>query len=201
MPRETKTRETLIEAARILFWKQGYEATSMAQVLEASKCGSGSLYYFFRSKEELLLGVLEWYKGNLQKMVVEPVFSHISDPVERIFGILEGYRQQLLHTEFEHGCPVGSLALEVSNSHPNARVLLAENFTAWCKVIEECLSAIKDRLPADADLKQMSQFILTTMEGAVMLARTYRSLEPYEAAVGQLRKYLENLTLANERRA
>lgn len=191
MPRQVATREVLVEAARVLFWKQGYEATSTAQILEAAEAGSGSLYYFFASKEELLLAVLEWYKANLHKMVVEPVFKRVKDPIERVFGILEGYRIQLQRTKFEHGCPVGSLALELSNSQPAARRLIAENFTAWCAVIDKCLNEIKHRLPPGADTKQMSQFILTTMEGAVMLARSYRSLAPYEAAVAQLRKYFK----------
>ena len=100
---------------------------------------------------------------------------------------------QLRQTKFEHGCPVGSLALELTNSHPAARKLIAENFKAWCAVIEKCLGEVKHRLPRSVDRKQLSEFILTTMEGAVMLARTYRSVAPYKAAVAQLRHYFDCL--------
>ncbi len=70
------TRERLIEAARDLFLKQGYASTGIAQILEAADAGSGSLYYFFPTKEDLLLAVLEWYKANLIPAVVQPVFGH-----------------------------------------------------------------------------------------------------------------------------
>ena len=107
-----------MEAARVLFWKQGYSSTGIAQILKEADAGSGSLYYFFPTKEDLLLAVLEWYRENLWSQVVQPVFDRVTDPIERIFGILDAYRRGLLMTNFQHGCPIGNLALELSDSHP-----------------------------------------------------------------------------------
>ena len=115
---KNSTRDRLVEAARILFWKHGYSSTGIAQILKEADAGSGSLYYFFPTKEDLLLAVLEWYRENLWSQVVQPVFDRVTDPIERIFGILDGYRRGLLMTSFQHGCPIGNLALELSDSHP-----------------------------------------------------------------------------------
>src|SRR5262249_8941205 len=131
MSTKAETRERLVEVARDLFWKQGYAATGIAEILKEADAGSGSLYYFFPTKEDLLLAVLQWYQANLRPIVVNPVFERVSDPIERVFGILDGYRQMLLHTKFVSGCPVGNLALELSNSHPAARKLIAANFSGW----------------------------------------------------------------------
>jgi TetR/AcrR family transcriptional regulator, transcriptional repressor for nem operon len=187
------TRDRLVEAARTLFWEHGYTATGIAQILEAADAGSGSLYHFFPTKEDLLLAVLEWYRENLRPAVVEPVFGRVSDPIERIFGILDGYRQGLLATGFSRGCPIGNLALELADSHPSAREPLAANFTGWRKAIEQCLAEASGRLPASLDRDPLALFVLTTMEGAVMMARAYRSIEPYDAAVTQLRDYFDRL--------
>src|SRR6266849_3566364 len=111
-----ETRERLVQTARRLFHEQGYTATGLAQILDAADANSGSLYYFFPTKEDLLLAVLETYKGLLRPFVIEPVLQRISDPIERVFGILDGYRQKLLQTEFQYGCPIGNLALELSTS-------------------------------------------------------------------------------------
>jgi AcrR family transcriptional regulator len=189
---KTDTRERLIETARNLFWQHGYANTGIAQILKTADVGSGSLYYFFPTKEDLLRAVLEWYRANLDAMVLQPVFERVTDPIERVFGILDGYRQQLLATDFQSGCPIGNLALEVSNSLPGARQLVADNFTGWRDAIHRCLDAAADRL-APVDTAQLALFVLTTMEGAVMLARAYRSIEPYDTAVTQLRDYLERL--------
>jgi TetR/AcrR family transcriptional regulator, transcriptional repressor for nem operon len=190
---KTETRDRLVETARDLFWSQGYTATGIAQILDAAGARSGSLYYFFPTKEDLLLAVLEWYKAHLWPVVVQPVFDRIRDPIERIFGILDGYRRHLLAAKYEFGCPLGNLALEMTNSHPAARALIAENFTAWCKAIEQCLADAAGRLPSSLNREQLAQFVLTTMEGAVMLARSYQSIDPYDGAVTQLRDYFERL--------
>jgi TetR/AcrR family transcriptional regulator, transcriptional repressor for nem operon len=190
---KSPTRDRLVEAARTLFWEHGYTGTGIAQILKEADAGSGSLYYFFPTKEDLLLAVLEWYRENLGPAVVEPVIARVSDPIERIFGILDGYRQGLLATGFSRGCPIGNLALELADSHPAARELLATNFTGWRKAIERCLAEASGRLPGSLDREALALFVLTTMEGAVMLARSYRSIEPYDAAVTQLRDYFDRL--------
>ena len=190
---KNSTRDRLVEAARALFWKHGYSSTGIAQILKEADAGSGSLYYFFPTKEDLLLAVLEWYRENLWSQVVQPVFDRVTDPIERIFGILDGYRRGLLLTSFQHGCPIGNLALEVADSHPAARQLLAVNFTGWRKVIEQCLAESAHLLPEALEREQLALFVLTTMEGAVMLARAYQDIEPYDAAVTQLRDYFDRL--------
>jgi len=193
MKTKTDTRERLIEAARDLFLRQGYSVTGVAQILKEADAKSGSLYYFFPTKEDLLLTVLETYKELLWPMVIQPVFDRISDPIERVFGVLDGYRQMLMYTECSQGCPIGNLAIELSDSHPAARRLIAENFTGWRQAIKQCLDQAAGRFPEQVDTEQLALFVLTTMEGAVMLARSYRSLEAYDAAMTQLRDYFDRL--------
>jgi TetR/AcrR family transcriptional repressor of nem operon len=187
------TRDRLVEAARTLFWKHGYASTGIAQILKEADAGSGSLYYFFPTKEDLLLAVLEWYRENLWPAVVQPVFDRVTDPIERIFGILDSYRRGLLITNYQHGCPIGNLSLELADSHPAARQLLAVNFSGWRKAVEQCLADAALKLPESVDREQLALFVLTTMEGAVMLARAYQNIEPYDAAVTQLRDYFDRL--------
>ena len=190
------TRDRLVQSAMELFYLQGYEATSVAEILEKAGVNSGSLYYFFRSKEELLLAVLDRYKEMLGSEVIEPVFARVSDPVERIFGILEGYRRGLVYTVCTGGCPIGNLALEVGDHLPPARQRIAENFDGWCLWIERCLQEAADRLPSAVDRRGLAQFVLTVMEGAVMQARAHGSIAPFDASVAQLRDYFNRLLAA-----
>ena len=190
------TRGRLIEAARELFWLQGYEATSVAEILEKAQVNSGSLYHYFRSKEDLLLAVLETYKEMLYPMVIEPAFQRAADPIERIFAVLEGYRQGLLYTVFTGGCPIGNLALEVGDHLPPARQKIAENFQGWCGWVQKCLEEASERLPAEVNREQLAQFVLTVMEGGVMQARAHGSIAPFDASVAQLRDYFNRLLAA-----
>jgi AcrR family transcriptional regulator len=187
------TRDRIVEAARELFFKQGYTATGVAQILKAANANSGSLYYFFPSKEDLLVAVLEKYQSMLEPHVLRPAFHRASDPIERLFAVLEGYRLLLGATDFELGCPIGNLALEVSNHQPEARRLIIENFKAWCDAIRQLIDEARDRLPKDIDPEALATHVLATMEGSVMLARAYRSFEPFDQAVNQLRDYIRRL--------
>ncbi len=187
------TRERLLEAARELFWVQGFEATSVAEILEKAEVNSGSLYHYFSSKEELLLAVLEQYKEMLRPMVIEPAFRQVSDPIARIFAILDGYRRGLLYTVFTGGCPIGNLAIEVGDHHPEARKRIAENFEGWVEWIRKCLEDAGARVPAEVDRHQLAQFVLTVMEGAVMQSRAHASIAPFDAAVAHLRDYFNRL--------
>jgi AcrR family transcriptional regulator len=193
MSGKSDTRERLVTAARELFLKQGYSATGVAQILREAEARSGSLYYFFPTKEDLLLAALEWYVQNLYPEVIDPVAERVTDPIERVFALLDGYRQMLVYTQFAQGCPVGNLALELSDTHPAARRLIAANFSGWRDAVKRWLDEGAGRLPEHVDTEQLATFVLTTMEGAVMLARAYRTLDPYNAAVTQLRDYFDRL--------
>lgn len=188
-----ETKEKIVEAARELFFEQGYTATGIAQILKRSGANSGSLYYFFPTKEDLLIAVLEKYKLMLGPAVLEPAYARVVDPIERIFAILHGYRFLLEVTEFRLGCPIGNLALEMSNSHPHVRGLVVQNFDGWRTAIIEQLRLAADRLPQDIDIEAMSMFVLATMEGAVMLARSYHTFAPFDAAIGSLRDHFDRL--------
>ena len=87
---QVKTRDRIIHAARELFHTQGYQATSMAEILKRAEANSGSLYYFFKSKSELLLAVLGWYEEMLYPEVMNPAFAMTTDPIERVFAVLAG---------------------------------------------------------------------------------------------------------------
>ncbi len=192
-PSKPTTRERLVEVAAQLFWDQGYSATGIAQILKAAGVHSGSLYHYFPTKEDLLVAVLERYKAILMPVVMQPVFDRVADPVERVFGVLDGYRRLLESTGCRQGCPIGNLALELSDSHPAAAELIAENFVGWREQIRRCIESAADRFPEGTDPGQLASFVLTVMEGAVMQARAFKSMEPFEDAVAVLRDYFDRL--------
>jgi len=192
-PRKSATRQRIVEAGLYLFWLQGYAATGIAQILERSEANAGSFYYFFKTKEELLLAVLDLYVQSLMPVVVQPVLNEISDPIERVFGILGFYRKNLLATGCTYGCPIGRLALEIPEEQFKVHKRLADNFDGWTAAVESCLTDAGERLPVGTNLKTLSQFVLTVMEGGVMQSRAQRKIEPFDASVAHLRDYFRLL--------
>ena len=185
------TRQRLVESARYLFWERGFAGTSMADLLSHAKVNSGSFYHFFDSKEALLRDVLEGYLVALRPMIVEPAYVSTPKPIERIFAILAGYRERILMTNSQYGCPLGRLALEIDPENRPAHKLIAENFQGWIGAVRECLDAAT--LPKKTDKDALATYVLAVMEGGVMLSRSYGSVEPFDRTVKALREHFQLL--------
>jgi TetR/AcrR family transcriptional repressor of nem operon len=194
------TRDRLVDAALYLFWLQGYTATGIAEILARANANAGSFYHFFKTKEELLLAVLELYIQSLEPVVVQPILGQITDPVERVFGILEFYRRNLLATGCTYGCPIGRLALEIPEEQFRVHKRLADNFDGWTAAVEKCLEDARERFPVGTNLKTLSKFVLTVMEGGVMQSRAHRDVGPFDASVEHLREYFRLLISRREQK-
>ena len=198
-PSPTSTRDRLIETARELFHAQGFASTGMAQLLRQAGVGSGSLYHFFRTKEDLLLAVLERYEEMLWPVLLQPVADRFPDPIERIFGLLDRYRDLLVESEFRYGCPIGNLALELDEFHPEAVEKVEANFAGWRDAVADWLTEAAPTLPEGTEPADLATFVLTVMEGGVMQSRTRKEIEPFDRSVSLLRDYLERLTRESEK--
>jgi AcrR family transcriptional regulator len=188
------TRQRIVEAAMELFWLKGFGSTSIADILSRSQVNSGSLYYFFPGKQDVLIAVLEAYRDGIGRMLLEPAWIGVEDPVERVFALLASYRRALVETDCSYGCPIGSLALELHEPDPPVRELMAANFSAWVEAVETQLRAAEGRFPPGTDFRALAELVLSVMEGGVMQARTFRDVGHFDRAVGQLRTHFDALT-------
>jgi TetR/AcrR family transcriptional repressor of nem operon len=102
-------RERIVKSAETLFHRQGYTVTSLADIAGAAKVPLGNVYYYFKTKEDLVATVVEgrnaYVRGRHQALEKAPT------PLARLEAFL-----QRIHDEAEnraaHGCPVGGLAQE-----------------------------------------------------------------------------------------
>ena len=187
------TRDRLVLTAMKLFWEKGYGSTSVADVLREAGANSGSLYHFFPGKQDLLVAVLEMYRDGIEPMLLAPAWKRVADPIDRIFALLARYRQGIVSTDCVYGCPIGSLALEIHEPDPPVREAMAANFHAWVAAVQRCLDDAGARLPATVDRRGLAEFVLTTMEGGVMQARTHRDVAYFDRAVAQLKEHFAML--------
>jgi AcrR family transcriptional regulator len=198
MAEDTRTR--LVGTAMRLFAEKGYASTSIADILAAASANSGSLYHFFPTKQHVLIEVLRAYRDGIGAALLDPAWQGVDDPLERVFALLAHYRAALIATDFFYGCPIGSLALELHEPDPPVRELIAANFDGWVRAVEDCFVAAGDRLPSATDRHALAVFTLTVMEGAVMQARTYRTIAAFDQSVAMLRDYLNRLQQSGENR-
>ena len=88
---------------------------------------------------------------------------------------------------------MGRMASEISDVNPAAVKVLNEAFGVWISEVKGWLREAEGRFPEGTNLAKLAMFVLVTMEGAVMLARSVRRIEPYDESVAELRRYFELL--------
>lgn len=186
------TRERILEVAGRLFEADGFEGTTVSAILSEAGVNSGSLYHFFPSKEALLVSVLCHHVEGLAGLLDDAKRAS-PEPLERVFALLDLYRGRLLVSGFTRGCPVGDLASEIGAKHVEARDVIAEYFERWRVGVAEWLrEAMGGARSPRSTIGQLSAQVLATMLGGSVQARAAASIEPFDAAVGQLRRYLES---------
>jgi AcrR family transcriptional regulator len=161
--------------------------------MQRAKTTSGSFYHFFPTKEDLVLAVADHIGESLDTEVFGADLAAATDPVERVFAVIDSYRRHLVDNDFALGSPLGTLAAELSASHPQVRERLAGLFAGWTDRMQFLIEESGIRLPSDLDRRALSEFILSAVEGAALQARARRSLAPFDATVAELRRHLGQL--------
>jgi AcrR family transcriptional regulator len=193
LPRRTNTRERLIATAIELFSRQGYSHTGVNEIMQQAKTTSGSFYHFFPTKEDLVLAVVDRIGDSLDTEIFAPDTDAMTDPIERIFAVAAWYRRHLVEHEYALGSPLGTLSAELSESHPQVRERLARLFAGWTDRMQQLIENAGDRISSEVDRRALAEFIMSTLEGAVLQARARRSVAPFDASTSELRRHLAAL--------
>ncbi|MFE5207005.1 TetR/AcrR family transcriptional regulator [Streptomyces sp. NPDC056600] len=104
-----KRRRLTTEAARILH-RQGVERTTLADIARAADVPVGNVYYYFKTKDELVLAALSEHSAYLDELTSRLQLS--ADPRDRLKGLVEAWIEQR-EVAALHGCPTGTLAVEL----------------------------------------------------------------------------------------
>jgi AcrR family transcriptional regulator len=183
----TDSRSRMLDAAAQLFRVQGLHATGLAEVLQRSEAPRGSLYHYFPGgKEQLAVEALERASAQIRGALEDLIGAGSSPDAIRAYGQMAVRR--LLASDFAEGCPVGNTALEVSVGSPAVRAACDRAFREWEEVIANGLVA-DGIAPADATV--LATFILSTFEGALLVARARRDTAPMAEAAEQLASLVE----------
>ncbi len=165
------TRERILYATAELFRRQGYAGTGLKQVLAEAKAPSGSLYHHFPGGKQQLADEVIRTGGAFFQTVATSVYDQEVTAEASVRAVFDGAAETLISTDFQDACPIATLALEVASTNDGLRRATAEIFEQWT-------AALTDRL-GDRDV---ALAVLAALEGAFVLCRAQRTVEPMLAA-------------------
>jgi len=180
------------EAARLMF-ERGVAGTTIEDVRDAARVSNSQIYHYFADKSDLVAAVIDMQTD--QVLAVQHLgLDHLEslDDLRRWRDIMVDLVRD---RRCEGGCPIGSLANELTESDPLARARLARSFTQWENMIRDGLGVIAARgeLPPDADVDSIALAMLAAIQGGLLLSQVRRDTAPLEAAVDTMIDHLRAL--------
>ena len=188
MSKGEATRAKIVGKAAELLQKQGYHATGLAQVLAESGAPRGSLYFHFPGgKEELACAALV-ASGDAWRERISAVVERATNAGAAIEASCEALATMLVESDFTIGCPVATVALEAASTSAAVRETCAEHYATWRRLVAERLRTEGLR---DAEAERQATFVLSAVEGALLLARVERTPAPLRIAGKTLRALVD----------
>jgi AcrR family transcriptional regulator len=173
------TRERILETSAELFRRQGFAGTGVKQIVAEAGAPFGSIYHFFPGGKEQLGEEVIRTSGALYGQLIDLFFPPGVDLPAATGAFFAGAAQTLVETDYADACPIATVALEVSSTSEPMREACADVFEGWT-------TAMAARL-AEAGLapepsRALAISMICSLEGAFVLARAGRSIEPLEVA-------------------
>jgi TetR/AcrR family transcriptional repressor of nem operon len=160
------------DAALELFWRQGYEATSVNDLVAALGIGKASLYATFGTKHELYLTALNRYIARGDERFVED-FAGPGPALAGVQRLIERYLAEILDESGRDGCFVVNAAMEMMPKDPEVVRAVERSWDALELALRMALSRAKAQgeLDAAADPEGLARFLLTVLQGMRVLSK------------------------------
>jgi TetR/AcrR family transcriptional repressor of nem operon len=187
------TRARIVRVASELMLEQGVARTTIEDIQEAAAVSTSQMYHYFADKGDLVAAVIDLQSDEV--LGAQQVELEQADTIEALYRWRDVMVEVMRSAGCVGGCPIGSLASELSDTDPLARARLARSFAHWEVLIRDGLAAIAARaeLPQGLDVDRLALAMLAGVQGGLLLSQVRRDTSPLEAAVDTIVEHLRSM--------
>ncbi|OHD69585.1 MAG: hypothetical protein A2W19_00835 [Spirochaetes bacterium RBG_16_49_21] len=174
------TRRTILNNGARLVHSKGFVNTGIQEILDASGVPKGSFYFYFKSKEDFGIALVDHFRDFISTMFEKHLMDKSRPPLDRLSGFIDNYIQIFKNFHFTHGCPIGNLSLEMSDLSEPIRTKLHHTYGAMRAMIRDCLAEAAEagQIDKNWDVGDLAVFILNSWEGALLDMKLSKSITP-----------------------
>jgi len=174
-----KNREKILEAGYNLFYQNGFEATGVQEIANASSVPKGSFYNYFSSKTNFAVEVIELYADRQAAYLQENLLQGDESPLTRLKNLFESWEEQFFDVGAT-GCLAGNLSQELANHEEPVRIAL---HSALCKLESFFATIVRqaqnaDEVSIDINAEETGAFLYNGWQGAIMRSKVTRTTDP-----------------------
>jgi TetR/AcrR family transcriptional repressor of nem operon len=164
--------DAALQRALELFWERGYDATSMADLVEHLGIARASIYATFGGKHDLYLKALDRYVQARDPGLVEAL-SQPGPVLPAIRALVEAYAAESLCDARRRGCMVVNAAVELMARDPQAARRVESSWDTLETALASALirARAQGELPAERDPRALARFLLVILQGMRVLGR------------------------------
>lgn len=166
------TRQSIIEKSAPIFNIKGYSATTMNDILKATGLTKGGVYGNFESKDEIATEAFEYSISKLKDALIFKIKTE-STAKNKLFAILNFYKNYSVMPLTEGGCPLLNTAIEADDNLPflkvKAQKALFELLGAIENIIQKGVNSNEFR--ANLDAKKEATLIFSIIQGGLMMSK------------------------------
>ncbi len=181
-----KNRLKILQTADQLIYEKGYHQTSFGDIAKAVGMAKGNFYYYFKSKEEILDGIVANRVENIKQMLQQwdQQYPDIKDRLKRFVLILDNERQNIM----DYGCPIGSLFVELGKEEKK----LQHNIRSLIQVFLDWL-IVQFRLLGKENAEFLAKDILAKTQGVALLANVLTDEKFINQSIEELNNWVVSL--------
>jgi AcrR family transcriptional regulator len=178
-------RQKMIDSAVLLFRERGIDGTAFSDVLAHSGAPRGSIYHHFPEGKAQLAREATERAGELMAGLFERQLT-AAGPAAAIDAFVAFWRTTLTSSDFEAGCPIAAAAV-AGHDTPGARDAAG---VAFARFQELCAADLVARGVEPERAASVAALVVSAVEGAVILCRAQRSLEPLERTAAEISRMI-----------
>ncbi|QZT56995.1 TetR/AcrR family transcriptional regulator [Mycolicibacterium austroafricanum] len=175
---DPSTRSRILDATVELYRRQGMPATGLKQISAAAQAPFGSIYHHFPGGKEAISVEVIRREGIRYGELVGAQLAD-TDPLTGIPQLFEKAGRDLEAQDYSEACSIETIALEVASTNERLRVEAAEVFQSWLTGLAAWFGQLA---LTESECRRLAMITLTALEGAFVLCRTLRSIDPIIAA-------------------
>lgn len=195
MKKSEATRQNILQKAFELIYTNGYQTTSVDEIIATTQVTKGAFYYHFKTKDEMGLAIInERMRPTFKNTFIEPFQSNV-DPLDTIYDLMYHLLMENEDLKVEYGCPASNFTQEMAPWNIEFTKALNELSLEWEKAMIGAIEKGKEngKIKSDISAKEVTVFVMSGYWGVRNLGKLENSKGVYLIYLKGLKSYFDTL--------